>query len=168
MHTTKPHLHPDFSQEGAKCQTDQCETMKGEDQVTEIIGQVGPFQLFWWATLSFSTILHSLAMMSNKFQLYPVDFWCARPDSFSNSTLNDWLRVSGQSNEDGNIVDGCHIFDLPYSMDLVSKSHYDVVEKQSKTTCTKWEYDTSQFQVKRQYCSVVYVLHIVIQYIHTY
>ena len=140
--------------EGAKCQImDRSivifEAMKGEDQVTKIIGQVGPFQLFWWATLSFSTILHSLAMMSNKFQLYPIDFWCSRFGSFNNISKENSLRIA-PINEDGT-YDRCHIFDVPY----FSSTNQPLFERpldekhQPITMCTEWEYDTSQFKVRK-------------------
>ena len=133
---------------GAKCQIDhQCvsKAMKGKDQVTQIIGQVGPFQFFWWATLSFSTILHSLGMMSNKFQLYKINYWCERRGSFQNTSIDLWLNVSAPLTPDGKL-DRCQIYDIEYNLGLES---YEILrEKQAITACSKWEYDTSQFKVR--------------------
>ena len=114
----------------------------GEDQITQIIGEVGPFQFFWWATISFSTILHSLAMMSNKFQLYRVDFWCERQGNYWNSSVNDWLHVAAPKNED-NSFDRCRI----YYDSFDGKTR---MEKRSITSCVNWEYDTSYFEVRKK------------------
>ena len=141
---------------GAKCQIDhQCvsKAMKGKDQVTQIIGQVGPFQLFWWATLSFSTILHSLGMMSNKFQLYEIDYWCERRGSFQNTSIDVWLNVSAPLTPDGKF-DRCRIYDMEYN--LGDESYEILREKQAITACTKWEYDTSQFKVRYIFVTIHY------------
>ena len=140
---------------GAKCQIDhQCvsKAMKGKDQVTQIIGQVGPFQFFWWATLSFSTILHSLGMMSNKFQLYEINYWCERRGSFQNTSIDVWLNVSAPLTPDGKF-DRCQIYDIEYNLGLES---YDILrEKQAITACSKWEYDTSQFKVRYIFIAIL-------------
>ena len=83
-------------------------------------------------------------MMSNKFYTYKTDFWCARPESHANFTIEEWQHLSAPYIFEGNksVFEKCEIFDVDYS--TISKRP----EENTKTIlCKSWEYDTTLFDV---------------------
>jgi hypothetical protein len=119
------------------------------DHITSIIGQVGPFQLIWWTCLAYGSVLHGMAMMSNKFLLHKVDFWCSRPDNYLNYSVAEWQNISAllsSSESAGDKFDKCKIFNLYYD-NIEGLERPTDLENTSTISCTSWEYETSQFEV---------------------
>jgi hypothetical protein len=116
------------------------------DHITSIIGQVGPFQLTWWTLMAYGTILHAMAMMSNKFLLHKIDFWCSRPDNYLNYSVAEWQNISAPLSSESDKFDRCQIFDLDYE-NFEGLERPTDPENTSTIYCTSWEYETSQFEV---------------------
>ena len=83
-------------------------------------------------------------MMSNKFYTYKTDFWCARPKTHTNFSIETWRNLSTPYIIEGKETkfDNCKIFDVNYN------SISERPENNTKTIlCESWEYDTTLFDV---------------------
>ena len=117
------------------------------DKLTEIIGEVGPWQLLWVGLPDISIAVHCWMMMSNKWLTYKTDHWCARPAGLDDLTREQWLNLSSPILADGSF-DKCHMFDLNYNETFERPDEgFPVIP------CSNWEYDESIFQVQNFHCS---------------
>ena len=114
------------------------------DHLTEIIGRFGPFHAMIYTAIGLSIVIHGWQMFSNKFYTYKTNFWCAKPNSLENLSINDWLNLSAPlkyvNYEEG--ISQCEKFNVTYSN--ISKRPD---ENTKVTLCTAWEYDTKPFDV---------------------
>ena len=114
------------------------------DHLTKIIGPFGPFHAIIYTAIGLSIVIHGWQMFSNKFYTYKTNFWCAKPNSLENLSINDWLNLSAPlkyvNNAEG--ISQCEKFNVTYSN--ISKRPD---ENTKVTQCTAWEYDTKPFDV---------------------
>ncbi len=76
--------------------------------------------------------------------LQETEFWCQRPEMYQNISVDEWLYISAPLNSDGS-YDLCHIFDADYSVDSLDRPNN--TNDVNITSCTSWEYDTTEFKV---------------------
>ena len=114
------------------------------DHLTETIGRFGPFHAIIYTAIGLSIVIHGWQMFSNKFYTYKTNFWCAKPNSLENLSINDWLNLSAPlkyvNYEEG--ISQCEKFNVTYNN--ISKRPD---ENTKVTLCTAWEYDTKPFDV---------------------
>ena len=111
------------------------------DGLTEIIGSIGRWQLTITLLLDISVAVHAWQMMANKWLLFPVDHWCARPEGMTDMSVEEWRNLSAPMLSDGS-YDKCNVYQVDY--DTISERPPNDT---STIPCSDWEYDHSMFQV---------------------
>ena len=121
------------------------------DQITSIIGKHGLWHWMIWIVTGLSIIIHGWQSMANKFLTHNTDHWCARPDLYSNLSLQEWANISSPILTDGQF-DRCNIYDFDYSNSGIQRPD----ESWPTIPCTRWEYVAEHFQVIRPIVSKVF------------
>jgi len=111
------------------------------DHLTKIIGPFGKFHLVVYFTLGLSVSMHAWQTLANKFYTYPTDYWCARPENFTDLSVDEWLNLSTPLNEEGKF-DRCFVFDVDYE-----KLSERPLDGTPIVKCSRWEYDAHYFSV---------------------
>ena len=114
------------------------------DHLTEIIGVFGPFHAMICTSIGLSIIIHNWQMFSNKFYTHKTDFWCARPENYSDLSVSKWLNLSSPLKVVKNEYefDRCSMFDINYSNISIRPD-----ENTTTLMCDSWEYDPEPFDV---------------------
>ena len=153
----------------AKNGEDGYSTRKGRkadnvDPLTEIIGQMGWFQITWYMLVNSAVIVHNWQMVVNKFLTYPVsmnsipcrrashfssartlsqtDHWCAQPPGSPVMPAEAWINMSAPLKADGSF-DKCNVFDVDYSLTFARPG-----ENTPTRACQAWDYDEEYFTVR--------------------
>lgn len=109
------------------------------DHLTSIIGVFGPYQGIIYCVMGLTISMHCWQMMSNKFLTYPTEYWCARPASQTNLSIDQWLNFSAPLKNEADF-DKCMIFDVDYN---ATKQRPEATEK--VVECQHWEYKVDNF-----------------------
>ncbi|PNF38357.1 hypothetical protein B7P43_G10529 [Cryptotermes secundus] len=70
-----------------------------------------------------------------------TDFWCARPHSYANLSVDEWRNFSHPRLRNGG-YDACRIYNLNYTNDDVR----DASERRDTVECQSWEYNREVFK----------------------
>ncbi|XP_076371650.1 organic cation transporter protein-like [Tachypleus tridentatus] len=112
--------------------------MEDVKEITDVIGGYGPWQrrlFIIFVLASFVPAWHNLVIA---FFAPNIDYWCSRPSSFSNLTVEQWKNKSIPiEKKNGEIFySHCERYD-----------NYDRIETNLTTTkCDTWEYDKSFYE----------------------
>lgn len=137
------------------------------DPLIRIIGDVGRFQLTLYFITGLSIVIHSWAMLANKWIAYPVDFWCEKPEYLAEVDPKNWVDIyapyaKGYKPTErptkiidemetglfeimelpiGDRYDRCRIFEMDYYIGRPNRT------ETMARKCMEFEFDTTAYQV---------------------
>lgn len=136
------------------------------DPLIRIIGDVGRFQLTLYFITGLSIVIHSWAMLANKWIAYPVDFWCEKPEYLAEVDPKNWVDIyapyaKGYKPTErptkiidemetglfeimelpiGDRYDRCRIFEMDYYIGRPNRT------ETMARKCMEFEFDTTAYQ----------------------
>jgi len=112
------------------------------DVITDNLGYIGRYQVLLGLLFAMLELPHAWCMLLHKFLAPPVDHWCARPDTLSHWSMEQWRNFSSPPG------DSCHIYNRSYSV-YADVNFSDVYPPSTIShdliPCSSWHFDNSWY-----------------------